>query len=500
MIRNFRELQADLQPEWGQEQGSGGDGGCDVLMVPSLSLEQRQIELVTGYHHYEERQLFALTRLRQPGMRMVVATSKLLPDLVVDSVLELLPGVPTGHARQRLHLVDTDDASARPLTSKLLERPALLRRIADLLRPGRSFIECYVVTDLEKQLSERLQLPLLGTDPALAHWGSKAGSRALFARCSVPHPPGSGLVHSLDDLAEAAAELWEQQPQLARAVVKLNEGFSGEGNAPLELAPLQLATLSERQRRQRLRQALEQLAMPAVDWRQILQEQGALVEAWLQGGEELRSPSVQATILPGGHVEVLSTHEQILGGPSGQTYLGCRFPAEQPYRLELVNHGRAIGEALAAEGALERFSVDFLARRFGTHWDVQAIEVNLRKGGTTHPTMALRAITAGRLDPASGDFLSPTGSSLHYVATDNLTDPQLRGLLPQDLIDIVAAAGLHYDPARLQGSVFHLLGCLSEHGKLGMTCVGTSPAEAERVYERTRLALLDGAVQRSRWP
>jgi hypothetical protein len=204
--------------------------------------------------------------------------------------------------------------------------------------------------------------------------------------------------------------------------------------------------------------------------------------------------------LPGGAVEVLSTHEQILGGPSGQTYLGCRFPAEDPYRLELVRHGQAIGEALAGEGALERFSVDFLARRFGAHWDVQAIEVNLRKGGTTHPTMALRAITTGHLDPASGCFLSPTGSSLHYRATDNLTDQRLRGLLPQDLIDIVAAAGLHYDPARLQGSVFHLLGCLSEHGKLGMTCVGPSPAEAERVYERTRLALLEGAAQRSRWP
>jgi hypothetical protein len=500
MIRNFRELQADLRPEWGQEQLSGDTGGCDVLMVPSLSLEQRQIELVTGYHHYEERQLFALTRLRQPDMRMVVATSKLLPELVVDSVLELLPGVPTGHARQRLHLFDTDDASARPLTSKLLERPALLRRIAGLLRPGRSFIECYVVTQLEQQLSERLQLPLLGTDPALAYWGSKAGSRALFARCGVPHPPGSALVHSLDDLAEAAALLWEQHPQLARAVVKLNEGFSGEGNAPLELAPLQLAALSERQRRQRLRQAMEQLAMPAPAWQQILQEQGALVEAWLEGGEELRSPSVQATILPGGAVEVLSTHEQILGGPSGQTYLGCRFPAEDPYRLELVRHGQAIGEALAGEGALERFSVDFLARRFGAHWDVQAIEVNLRKGGTTHPTMALRAITTGHLDPASGCFLSPTGSSLHYRATDNLTDQRLRGLLPQDLIDIVAAAGLHYDPARLQGSVFHLLGCLSEHGKLGMTCVGPSLAEAERVYERTRLALLEGAAQRSRWP
>lgn len=46
-------------------------------------------------------------------------TSKLLPDLLVDSFLELLLGVPT---------------------EKLLEGPALLTRIKELLRPGRSFI------------------------------------------------------------------------------------------------------------------------------------------------------------------------------------------------------------------------------------------------------------------------------------------------------------------------------------------------------------------------
>ena len=34
-------------------------------------------------------------------------------------------------------------------------------------------------------------------------------------------------------------------------------------------------------------------------------------------------------------------------------------------------------------------AVDFIARRFDDRWDLQAIEVNLRQGGTTHPYMAL---------------------------------------------------------------------------------------------------------------
>jgi len=495
----FRELQEQLQPAWGNSTIGAMGPDVDVLMVPSLSMDRTQMALVQGAHHYEERQLFSLIRLRDPGVRMVYATSKPLAELVVDAVLELLPGVPTSHARRRLHLVDTDDASDRPLTEKLLERPALLARIAELLRPGRSFINCFVVTELEKQLSERLQIPLLGTDPALGHWGSKAGSRELFARCGVPHPPGSALTFNLDDLTEATAELWEAHPELRRCVVKLNEGFGGEGNAPLEFAPLQLAEVSGAARRQRLRSALETLPMPAASWLTLLAQQGALVEAWLDGGEELSSPSVQGTIHPGGlggrpSVEVLSTHEQVLGGASGQTYLGCRFPCDEAYRLELMRHGQAVGEALAAEGALERYAVDFIARRFGDRWNVQAIEVNLRQGGTTHPYMALSAITSGQLDPASGLYLSPTGQPLHYVATDNLCSPNLRCLLPIDLIDIVADAGLHYDPARLRGSVFHLLGCLSEFGKLGMTCIGRSSEEAQAVYAATEEELLRGAA------
>ena len=162
--------------------------------------------------------------------------------------------------------------------------------------------------------------------------------------------------------------------------------------------------------------------MPAASWRDLVRSTGALVEAWLEGGEALSSPSVQGTIYPGGAVEVLSTHEQILGGPSGQTYLGCCFPAADAYRLELMRHGRAVGEALASEGCLERYAVDFIARQINGRWDVQAIEVNLRQGGTTHPYMALRAITTGHLDGDSGLFLSPTGQPLHYVASDNIVE------------------------------------------------------------------------------
>ena len=89
---SFAELQQRLSADVDNTDGSAAP--WDVLVVPSLNLDAQQIALVQGVHHYEERQLFELIRLRQPKARMVSVTSKLLPELVVDAVLELLPGVP----------------------------------------------------------------------------------------------------------------------------------------------------------------------------------------------------------------------------------------------------------------------------------------------------------------------------------------------------------------------------------------------------------------------
>ena len=258
-------------------------------------------------------------------------------------MLELLPGVPTSHARRRLQLFDTDDASNRPLTEKLLERPALLARIKEQLRPGQ--LHQLLRGDRAETPLGSPRFPCWAPTPP---WATGAARPAAVSLCPlrVPHPPGSDLVHNLDDLSEVTATLWEEHPKLKRCVIKLNEGISGEGNAALDLLPLGLEACSAAGRRQRLRQELEHLPMPAQGWLTLLKEQGRWRPA--EGGDQL-SLSVQGTIHPDGRVEVLSTHEQILGA-NGQTYQGCRFPADQAYRLDLMRHGQAVGEALAAEG------------------------------------------------------------------------------------------------------------------------------------------------------
>ena len=146
--------------------------------------------------------------------------------------------------------------------------------------------------------------------------------------------------------------------------------------------------------------------------------------------------------------------------------------------------GLKVGQALAAKGAIERYGVDFIAVQDSDsqEWSINAIEINLRKGGTTHPFMTLKLLSNGKYDYDTGLFLSPQNQRKYYIASDNLQKDCYRGLLPNDLMDIIAQARLHFDSSTCTGNVFHLMGSLSEFGKLGLTSIGNSRTEAEEIY------------------
>ena len=110
---------------------------------------------------------------------------------------------------------------------------------------------------------------------------------------------------------------------------------------------------------------------------------------------------------------MLSTHDQLLGGPSGQSFLGSRFPADQQYGPLIGSEARKIGAQLAKKGVLGRFAVDFVvARNNAGKWDSYAIEINLRKGGTTHPFLIMQFLIDGSYDETSGVFRAPSGLDL----------------------------------------------------------------------------------------
>jgi hypothetical protein len=495
-LARFTEVQRRL-PELFRRVFPDPHAAQTIVVLPGLSLDADELRKLRGAPHYEERLLCLLMLLRRPRTRVVYLTSQPLAAETVDYYLHLLPGVPLGHARRRLTLLSCHDGSPEPLTAKVLARPRLIERIREAIPDAASaHLTCFNATGLERTLAVRLGIPLYAPDPSVAEVGTKSGSRRLFRRIGVPHPDGVEDLRDAGDLAEALAELRRRQPDLHRAVVKLNHGFSGEGNALFSFHGAPHGSGLARWVRAEL-PARIRFEAPGEGWeryREKLARMGGIVECWLEGGE-VRSPSVQCRIDPLGGISIVSTHDQVLGGPTGQIFMGCTFPADPAYGAGIQLSAARVAEALRHEGVVGRFGVDFVCRRVGDAWEHAAVEVNLRKGGTTHPYLMLQFLTDGEYDPTTGLYRSATGRPCFYHASDNLEDPAYRGLSPDDLVDIAVENGLHFDAAVQQGVVFHLIGALSEHGKLGAVCIGDSAAAASRLFHET-VGVLDRAARR----
>lgn len=466
-----------------------------VVVVPSLSFDARELQKITGVHHYEERMLVNLMLLRQPRTKMVYVTSQPIDPTIVDYYLAMLPGVPHAHARKRLILLHCADASSIPLSAKILARPRLMERIrAEIPDPTLAHVVCFNSTHWERTLAVRLGLPLNSVDPALNHLGTKSGCRETFREAGVELPDGFENLRTPEEIAGSLAELYRRNPGIRRAVVKLNDGFSGEGNALFRYQEALPSGVSDRLE-ERLLEALPKVLRyeaPLEHWDSFSMkygEMGGVVEAFVEGDIK-RSPSVQCRVNALGEPQAISTHDQVLGGPSGQVFLGCTFPADDEYRMDIQKSGEKIAGALAEKGVIGRFGIDYVSVKEDGRWKHYAIEVNLRKGGTTHPFLTLKFLTAGHYDTGDGLFYAPSGKPKYYFATDTVQAERYKGLLPEDLVDIAVYNGLHFHGPTERGVVFHLIGALSEFGKLGMVAIGDNPQQARFLYRQT-LQVLD---------
>jgi hypothetical protein len=496
-IAKFRELQSRLGPRWALADGDSPHPR-DIVVVPSLSFDGLERVDIDGVIHYEERMLFALNLLRHPRARLVYVTSAPIHPSAVDYMLSLVSGIPTEHMRRRLTVLPLYDSTLTPLSEKILQRPRVIERIRHLIRPECGLMTCFTVSEAERRLSVALGVPLYGVDPDLLWLGTKSGSRWAFRRAGIPVLPGAEDLKSEADLIDAVDGLWSETEGLERIVVKHNTGFSGQGNAILDLSKLAAVAPSTGASRESRQQAISDglRSMRFVDshyeWDSFMakfEAEGGIVEAFLEDPDK-RAPSCQLRISPTGSLDAISTHDQLVEGVDGQIYAGCRFPADAAYRTVIQEDAVRVGEVLQAEGAVGRLAVDFLCVRTASGaWEHYAIETNLRLGGTTHPMMLLRMLTDGRYDPTTGLYLTPRGEPQFYVATDSMCSDAYRGLLVEDLLDIAAVEGLHYQAWSESGVLFHFTGALSEHGKLGVTAVGKSQAEADRWFARTREVL-----------
>lgn len=478
----FQRLQSKLASMWHQIGAALTDetwGHHTVVVIPSITVD---IEFSTSaLKAYEERMLFMLFLLRDPQIELVLVTSEPVQQEIIDYYLELIPGIVSTHARKRLTLVSPEDGSPLPLSKKLLSRPALIRHLRALIPdPDNAHMVPFIADEEERELSLALGIPMFAADPQYLNFGTKSGCRRVFAEEGIRHPLGFENLHSLEEVVDAIMEIRWRKPGVERVVVKLNQGLAGLGNVLLELPPPGTPDVASRIR-QSLKSRAETPGKPG-SLLTSLAEEGAIVEEFISGKRVL-SPSVQMRITPLKDVQIISTHDQMLGGVDGQSYLGASFPADPAYSRLITADARKIGERLAREGILGRFAVDFVVTETESgEWESHAIEINLRKGGTTAPYLILQFLTDGRYDAEQGVFLTAQKQPRFYVASDHVESEKYRHFNTASLFEIVSVHGLHFNHAEETGVVMHMMSDVGELGRLGVTAIGKSPEDARRIY------------------
>jgi hypothetical protein len=462
-----------------------------VVVLPSRSVD-RWHEPPAETRSYEERMLSMLLELQDPRLELTYITSLPVAQRTVDYYISLLPARCRASARKRLRLVSLGDGRPGPLSEKLLAQPWVVEHIRGMLtRPARTHLLPYNSTALERDIALGLDIPLYGADPDHAWLGTKSGARRLFAGAGVPHPLGAEDIRSIAEATDAICALRMTKPELTELLIKLDGAVSGEGNALLDLAGLPApGTPGEHEL---IRQRLAQVA-PEADgvgpaaFLDKLAAAGGVVEERISA-REVRSPSVQLRITPRRAVELLSTHDQILHGRSGQQFAGSRFPADPAYAPAVSALARRIAEQLAELGVIGPVGIDFLvAREPHDSWRPFALELNLRLGGTTHPYQALTRLTGGSYDPEAATFTTLRGHTRHYVSIDHVHAPRLQGLGHGGL-DRAARQDLRFDHKRGRGVIFHMLSSIEPLATVGVTVIADSSASADDLYGHVRRVL-----------
>jgi pheganomycin biosynthesis PGM1-like protein/ATP-grasp domain-containing protein len=453
------------------------------IALPSYSVSE------TILSHYgeripslEHRYLASLLMpARIPAVNIVYISTRRPDQAAIDYYPALLSPERRARTVGRCRIVEWNDGTPRSVAARLVSRPDLVEDLRAYIGGRPALIEPWNVTEHEIALAVALGVPINGTRPELREIGFKGAGRRLFVQAGVPIPIGREDVRTTDDVVASILAIRAERPEAPAVVIKHDDSGAGDGNAVVDLAPMAdsadpVAWLRER---------IDGLA----EWYRADLRAGGIVEERITG-TRFTSPSAQADILPSGEIRVLATHEQVLGGADDQVYLGCRFPADPAYASVLASHARAIGEQLAARGALGRFGVDFVAADDGTGtWSIKAIEVNLRKGGTTHTYMALRNLVPGRYDVDAGRWIAEDGSTRAYSGTDNLVDPAWFGLPATTVIEAVANAGIGFDHRTGTGVVLHMLSGLAIDGRIGLTAIDRTPEGAASLHAATRAAI-----------
>lgn len=496
----FKILQKILKKN-GKILNSRYRGERTFVVVPGIN-HTKHVDLsrIKGLPFTEERMFFFLFLLKYSNTKIVYVTSrgfntelfKYYVGLVSDSEEDLEKNL-----KQLVHIEVNDARDDISLVQNVLESPKIITKIKKAITdPNKAVLRCYNATEMERRLAVKLGIPLFGSEQKFDFIGSKSGGRKVFKLAKTNVIPGFEDLKNISELVVSVAKLAKKHPSYKKMVVKCNYAASGKGNAILKISDF-FEDLNIDRVKTPTETVIKLLKKNLKDYFSFQKEDdtaesyfnkfnrsGGIVELFIPGAVKY-SPSTQVVINTNKKATITSTHEQVLGGPDGQLYMGCKFPAVPSHRKLIIKEGEKIASLLSKKGIIGNFAIDYVVVYDKNHKNpiVWPIEINLRKGGTTHPFRSAFFLTGARYNPNTGNLMCGK-TQIHYVAMEIIQSEKYMKLKPMDLINLVEESKIGFNFNTKKGALIYSPGTLSELGKFSALCIGHSDEEAEKIYKK----------------
>ncbi|XP_074405210.1 IQ domain-containing protein H isoform X5 [Zonotrichia albicollis] len=507
-----------------------------IIHIPSLGYSQHIREHIPDLAVQQNLQMGRLCDILDANVDVIYICPLALSEELLQYYNKLLglqaavrSGSPedTADLQDRFTILTPEAINSFPehhmcLATVLKYSPRTLQRLQGLLQGRDAYMVGGVPHLDELAVADQLQVPLLGSGPAVAQLCStKSGTKRIFASAGVPTPPGEGDIHSREQLLRALGRLLLDHPEVQRWLFKVDDERAGDGTAFCDIsAHLQCHPWIQREQQQRGRQVWSESRARELALVKISQELPGLLAQHVQPVNEKRFPTwekfLQTFLTQGGVIEafpcsgsVTNLTVDLLIEPSGELTLlasGEQLHAEGPLRSSgttipqrSVDPGLLqalclkVGEACKARGVLGYFSVDFVAF---THpqtgqQQVWATDLDLGYSDQLALSQLLVYLTDGNVDCGSSLLQTPLGakespsqgvqhegtkppallSPRCAVASSQLRHCSLSGISYSLLLHACKAHGIGFDPQEKQGTVFVLYEDQKRHS-LGMITIG----------------------------
>ncbi|NXV02571.1 IQCH protein, partial [Cettia cetti] len=532
-LENFYSRAKHLAANWNRIRTSRRT----IIHIPSLGYSQHIREHIPDLAVQQNLQMGRLCDILDANVDVIYICPLALSEELLQyyhKLLGLQAAVRSGNPedmadlQDRFKILTPEAINSFPehhmcLATVLKYSPRTLQRLQVLLQGRDAYLVGGVPHLDDLAVADELQVPLLGSEPAVAQlYSTKSGSKRIFASAGVPTPPGEWDIHSREQLLRALSQLILDNLEVQRWLFKVDDERGGDGTAFCDvISHLECYPWIQRERQghgpevwsesqarelalvkisQELPGLLAQHVQPVNEkrfptWEKFLQTfltQGGVIEAF-PFSASLTNLTVDLLIEPTGEVTLLSSGDQLHAeGPLRSS--GTTIPQRSVDPEVLKALCLKIGEACKSKGVLGYFSVDFVAF---THpqtreQQVWATDLDLCYSDQLALTQLLMYMTDGNLDCGSSCLQGPLGSKesksqqvqhqVHTkppapssprcaVASSQLRHSSLSGISYNLLLHLCKARGVGFDLQEKQGTVFVLYEDQKRHS-LGMITIG----------------------------